>query len=84
MDQKNTEAAQTLTIAAGVIPLLVKTPTRAEADNCEGTDSIRVNLKRLHKRILRSYSLTPNRDGANDLFKPMLFGNVRAIPVNHL
>jgi len=51
--------------------LLVK-----DANNCMGTDSITIGLKPCIAGFYIPSAFTPNNDGKNYFFKPVLFGNV--------
>src|SRR5688572_17314562 len=45
--------------------------------NCKNKDSITVASKQCLKGFYVPTAFTPNRDGKNDLFRPLLFGNVK-------
>lgn len=45
-------------------------------NNCRATDSVTVLLKECLKGLYVPTAFTPNKDGHNDIFKPMIFGNV--------
>jgi gliding motility-associated-like protein len=46
-------------------------------DHCTGRDSILVNPKDCMKGFYIPTAFTPNNDGNNDIFMPLLFGNVK-------
>ncbi|MBN8673726.1 MAG: gliding motility-associated C-terminal domain-containing protein [Chitinophagales bacterium] len=46
-------------------------------NNCTAKDSIIVNPKECLKGFYIPTAFTPNKDGKNDVFKPMLFGNIK-------
>lgn len=48
-----------------------------DANDCIGRDSIVVNPKDCMKGCYVPTAFTPNNDGKNDVFRPMLFGNVK-------
>jgi gliding motility-associated-like protein len=50
----------------------------SDKNNCIGLDSILVNPKECLKGLYVPSGFTPNNDGKNDLFKPILLGNVKA------
>ncbi len=61
--------------------LAVKTPgiyrlTVTDALGCSGTDSIVVYTKQCPEGVYVPTGFTPNRDGRNDRFKPLVFGPV--------
>jgi gliding motility-associated-like protein len=47
-------------------------------NNCVGTDSILVNAKKCGLGFHIPSAFTPNHDGRNDLFRPLLYGNIIA------
>ena len=47
-----------------------------DSRNCSGTDTVLVKLKECIKGFYIPTSFTPNGDAINQLFKPMLFGDV--------
>jgi gliding motility-associated-like protein len=47
-----------------------------DANDCIGRDSISINLKACAAGFYVPTAFTPNNDGKNDLFKPILMGNV--------
>jgi gliding motility-associated-like protein len=48
-----------------------------DGSGCVGRDSIIINPKDCMKGIYVPTAFTPNSDGHNDVFRPMLFGNVK-------
>ena len=48
-----------------------------DANRCTGRDSVLVSLKECLKGFYMPTAFTPNDDGKNDRFKPLLFGNVK-------
>lgn len=58
--------------SGGLYSLTVK-----DANNCQGTDSIRVDIKDCLTGCYVPTAFTPNRDGLNDVFKPLIFGDLR-------
>jgi gliding motility-associated-like protein len=49
-----------------------------DANNCRGKDSIVVVLKECQKGFYAPTAFSPNGDGKNDLYKPLLFGNIKS------
>ena len=47
-------------------------------NNCTGTDSILVNAKKCGLGFHIPSAFTPNKDGRNDLFRPLLYGDIVA------
>lgn len=47
-----------------------------DKDNCEGKDSINIIPKNCMSGFYIPDAFTPNNDGRNDTFKPLLFGNI--------
>jgi gliding motility-associated-like protein len=69
----NGASASSITIRQpGVYWLQVK-----DNNNCTGKDTIVVNPKDCMKGFYIPSAFTPNGDGRNDIFRPMLFGNVK-------
>ena len=48
-----------------------------DAKGCAGVDSILVLPKQCMEGVYVPTAFTPNYDGKNDLFKPMVFGNIK-------
>jgi gliding motility-associated-like protein len=48
-----------------------------DANQCTGKDSIVVNPKECMKGLYVPTAFSPNGDGKNDVFRPLLFGNVK-------
>jgi gliding motility-associated-like protein len=48
-----------------------------DVNDCIGRDSITVNPKECMKGFYIPTAFTPNKDGSNDVFRPLLFGNVK-------
>lgn len=48
-----------------------------DQNNCKGKDSIVINLKDCMLGLFVPSAFSPNNDGKNDLFRPLLFGPVR-------
>jgi gliding motility-associated-like protein len=69
----NSVSASISVSAAGLYSLTVK-----DTNNCSGTDSIRIDVKDCLVGIYIPTAFTPNRDGLNDEFRPLLFGDVRS------
>src|SRR5207244_7923422 len=46
-------------------------------NNCKGTDSIKVDIKKCIEGLYVPTAFTPNHDGKNDVLKPFLFGKIR-------
>ena len=51
--------------------------TVQDGNNCTGTDSISIVVKECLKGLFVPTGFTPNKDGKNDLLKPVLAGNVK-------
>jgi gliding motility-associated-like protein len=51
--------------------------TVTDANGCEGTESITVFAKQCRAGFYIPTAFTPNGDGRNDLFRPLLYGNVK-------
>jgi gliding motility-associated-like protein len=49
-----------------------------DKNNCEGIDSVLVSQKECIKGFYIPSAFTPNNDGKNDVFKPLLFGDVES------
>lgn len=45
-------------------------------NNCTGTDTIIINKRNCMQGIFVPAAFSPNGDGKNDIFKPLLFGNI--------
>jgi gliding motility-associated-like protein len=50
--------------------------TVVNSDGCSGKDTISIFQKNCFTGVFVPSAFTPNNDGRNDLFKPMLFGSV--------
>jgi gliding motility-associated-like protein len=48
-----------------------------DENDCKGKDSIYVELKECMKGIYIPSAFSPNNDGKNDNFRPLLFGNIK-------
>lgn len=67
--------------------LLIKEPgiytlTVTDANNCKGTDQLTVGPKECMEGIYVPSAFTPNKDGNNDVFRPLLFGNLQYFEFN--
>lgn len=51
--------------------------TVKDANGCSGTDSITIFEKKCRRGVYIPSAFTPNGDGKNDVFKPVLFGKVK-------
>lgn len=67
----NTTSTSITVEKAGVYSLEV-----TDDNNCVGKDSVTVLLKDCMQGFYIPNAFTPNNDGLNDVFKPMIFGNV--------
>jgi len=47
-----------------------------DENGCKGRDSIIVSLKKCIEGFYVPTAFTPNNDGKNDVFKPLIFGNI--------
>jgi gliding motility-associated-like protein len=56
----------------------IYTLTVLDENNCMGTDSIRVDIRECLTGCYVPTAFTPNRDGLNDVFTPLLFGDIRS------
>jgi gliding motility-associated-like protein len=52
-----------------------------DANNCKGTNTIIVSVKQCLKGLFVPNSFTPNNNGKNDIFKPVLLGVVKLYQV---
>jgi len=69
----NSATASSITVSQpGTYWLQVK-----DAQGCVGRDSIIINAKDCMKGCYVPTAFTPNHDGKNDLFRPLLFGKVK-------
>lgn len=48
-----------------------------DGNNCKGRDTINVSQRDCMKGFYIPTAFTPNRDGKNDFFRPMVFGDIR-------
>jgi len=48
-----------------------------DANNCVGKDTVIVDLKDCMTGFYIPSAFTPNNDGKNDIFRPLLFGNIK-------
>jgi gliding motility-associated-like protein len=70
----NNAATSSITISSeGTYWLQVR-----DANNCVGRDTVVVRTKNCMEGIYVPTAFTPNKDGKNDLFRPLLFGNVKS------
>ena len=51
--------------------------TVTDGNGCSGTETITVFSKNCYSGIYVPGAFTPNGDGKNDVFRPLLFGNVK-------
>jgi gliding motility-associated-like protein len=51
--------------------------TVTDANGCSGTDSITIFEKKCMRGVYIPTAFTPNNDGKNDVFRPVLFGKVK-------
>jgi gliding motility-associated-like protein len=49
----------------------------SDNNNCAGSDTILVNPKQCLQGFFAPNSFTPNNDGKNDIFRPMLYGDIK-------
>ena len=68
----NTTPGQSFTIKQPGLYFLEVT----DENNCRGMDSILVSPKKCAAGFHCPSAFTPNRDGANDIFRPLLYGNI--------
>jgi gliding motility-associated-like protein len=60
--------------------LIIKKPgvytlTVTDQNNCSGSDTIVIGVKQCMEGLYVPNAFTPNGDGQNDIFRPLLFGN---------